>query len=480
MSLSNKAAKGVYWTSIDRITTMFSGIVVNILLARLLMPKDFGMVAMLAVFLAVSSAFLDSGFSQALIRKNDATDIDYTSVFYINFFIGISVYTLLYFLAPLVSVFYNEPALTDLSRALFFVLIINAFSLVHTAILIKSFNFKGLAKANILSTIISGLVGVGFAFWGFGVWALVFQSLLHASVRAILIWWNSSWRPSKNFSLRSIKELFSFGSKLLVSGIIYQIFNNVYTLFIGKFLDPLSVGYYAQANKLQQIPASNMDSIIQSVTYPILSEVQGDDSRLRMGFKKTLKQTTYFSFPIMILFSIIADPFVELFLSAKWLPSVDILQLLCFSGMIYPLHTINLNILKVKGRSDLFLLLEVIKNSLSLIVLIITVFFGLYFIVIGQVIFSYIGYFLNSSFSHKLLNYGVIKQIKDFSPNLLLAIISGMLCYSATLLIEDRFILIFTQISVYLIIYFGISLYLKKEEFVILKTIISERFFSHG
>jgi len=466
----------VLWSAVDKAGHRAFGIIATILIARALTPEDYGLLGMLAVFIAVAGAFVDSGFGQALIRKKNVTNVDFSTVFYFNLAVGVIVYTILFFSASFIADFYKEPKLVALSRAIFLLLIINSTSMVQNANLTKKVDFKTLTKVNLISVVISGLVGVLTAYNGFGVWALVFQSLSHATIRSITLWVFNDWRPIFAFSKESFKGLFSFGSKLLASGIIYQITTNIYQLMIGRYYDARSVGFYTQANRIQQMPASTINSIIQPVTYPVLAKIQDDNIRLKKAYRKIIKQITFFNFPVLFLLAIIASPFIQVLLTEKWLPAAPLLSMLCIAGMLYPLQIVNLDVLKVKGRSDLFLLLDIIKNSLLIVVLLITTPFGVHIMVFGQVILSFISYFLHAFFCSRLIGYPIKQQISDFAPYLLTTLTVGSLIFLLKFLNLDNVVLLITQSVLFAVLYLSIMRFLKCEAYNELRGIWMQKF----
>lgn len=412
---------------------------------------------MLTVFTAVASSIMDSGFGQALIRKKDATNVDFSTIFFFNIAVGLVLYIILFFSSELIANFYNEPKLTDISRVVFLVIIINSFGLIQNTTLTKKIDFKKIAKLNLTSVFLSGTIGVIAAYSGLGVWALVIQTLSLAAFRTIFMWMFNNWRPILVFSYNSFRELFGFGSKLLAAGLLHQIFSNSYQLVIGKYYDAQSVGFYTQANRIQEIPAKNINTVIQSVTYPVLTQIQDDNIRLKEAYRKIIKQIVFINFPVMFLLAIIAVPFIQIFLTEKWLPAAPLLTMLCISSLIYPLHTINLNMLKVKGRSDLFLYLDIAKNTLLVLTLLITVNFSVEVMVLGQVILSYFGYLINAYYGGKMVNYKIIEQVRDVAPYFLTAIGIGILVYSLALLFINVYSILVFQILLYSALYLLIS-----------------------
>lgn len=475
-NLRQKTITGFLWTAADKIGHRAFSFVITILIARALTPEDYGLLGMLAVFTAVAGAFVDSGFGQALIREKNATHADFSTVFYFNLAVAFVTYIILFFFAPVIANFYNEPQLVPVSRAIFLLLIINSTSTIQYINLIKKIDFKTLTKVNLVSVIISGLVGATLAYRGFNVWALVSQALSYSFLRSLLLWLFNDWRPIASFKTESFNRLFSFGSKLLAAEILYKVTTNIYQLVIGKHYDAKSVGFYAQANRIQQLPTSTINSIIQPITYPVLAEIQDDDIRLKAAIRKIIKQITFINFPVLFLLAIVAKPFILVFLTEKWLPTAPLLTMLCIAGMIYPLHCVNLDVLKVKGRSDLFLYLDIIKNALVIIVLLITTRFGVQIIVIGEVILSFICFFLNAFFCGRLINYNIKEQITDFLPYLLSTLIMGLLALLLSYAEMTNFGLLISQTVLFAASYLSVMKFFKFDAYTELRKILFQKF----
>ncbi|WP_292465068.1 lipopolysaccharide biosynthesis protein [Methanolobus sp.] len=431
MTLTNKTTIGIFWNFGEQLSKRGIGIVVTLLLARFLTPDDYGLVAMIAVFLAIASSLMDLGFNQALIRKKDATNSDFSTVFYINLTLGFLSYILLYISAPFIAAFYNEPRLVLLVRVISVVIIINAFQVVQSAILSRNLNFKAQLQATVPATIISGLCAIIMAYAGFGVWALIAQTIISSVLITVFLWSMDIWRPTFVFSRRSLSEMFGFGSKLFLSGLLDTVFRNIYVVVIAKLFTTTIAGHYFFANKVKELILYQLVNSIQTVTYPALATLQDDDIRLKAGYRKVIQVTTFGLFPVMAIVAALAEPLFSVFLTDQWLPAVPYLQLMCIAGLMYPLHSINLNILKVKGRSDLFFYLEIIKKINITVILLMSIQFGVMGILIGQIISSVLSYLPNSYYSGKLINYPAREQIRDFFPGLFLSSVIALLTYFA-------------------------------------------------
>lgn len=424
-SLKEKTVKGVIWSSIDRFSAQGIQFVFSILIARLLLPEDYGVIAMLNIFLAVSQTFIDSGFGSALIRKIDRTETDFSTVFYFNIAVASVFYIILFCSAPAIANFYEIPLLESVTKVVALNLIINSLSGIHNAKLSIAIDFKSRATISIITALLTGAVGLWMAYAGYGVWALVFQTLFSSLIRTLMLWIIVKWHPQLIFSWKSFKELFSFGSKLLASGLLDTLYNNIYTLVIGKFFSPSTLGVYSKANSLAQFPSSNITSVLQVVTFPVLSTIQNEEERLSGAYKRFLKLSAFVVFPLMVGLSAVADPFIRLVLTDKWEGAIILLQIICFALMWYPIHAINLNILQVKGRSDYFLKLELIKKVQGVLFLVVTVPMGIVAMCCGKVISSLISLIWNTHYTKKLIGYGYFAQMRDLLPILVHALVMG-------------------------------------------------------
>ncbi len=401
--------------------------VITLILARLLAPAEFGLIGMLTIFIAIAQSFINSGFGQALIQKQDATYIDECSIFYFNIMVGVFAAGFLCLAAPWIAAFYEQPLLVTLTQVLSLNLVINSFGLVQTTLLNKQIDFKSLFKIGLGATLASGVIGLVMAYAGYGVWSLVAQSLSRTLMNTILLWFLTSWRPTWIFSFTSLKHMFGFGSKLLFSGILDTIFVNIYLVVIGKLFSPADLGYYTQAKNLQHLPVSNICNIVTRVTFPVFSSIQHDKVRLKNALRKALTTLVMIIFPLMIGMGILAKPLVLVLIGEQWLPSVSYLRLLSVIGILWPLHVINLNSLTALGRSDLFLQLEIIKKTMVILSISITYRWGIEAMLWGQIVTSFLGYYLNSYYIGKLLDYTIGNQIKDAFPYLCSTFAMGLI-----------------------------------------------------
>ncbi|XZM23876.1 lipopolysaccharide biosynthesis protein [Clostridium perfringens] len=467
-SLKSKSLSGIFWTFSETVLNQGIQFLIQIFLARLLLPEEFGLIGMITVFIAVSNSIIDSGFTNALIREKNPTQEDYSTVFYFNLLTSVILYIILYILSPQISLFFNQPKLLNILRILAITLIINSFSIIQRTILTKKINFKVQMNINIVSSLVSGIIAVVLAFKGFGVWSLVFRTIIMQTMQSILLCIFNHWKPSLVFSIKSFNKLFSFGWKLLVSGLIDTLYNNLYYLIIGKIYSPVDLGYYTNAQKLRDVAATSISTSVQKVTYPVLSEIQDDKDELINAYRKIIKNSVYITFPIMIGLSSVARPLIMLLFGDNWISSIEYFQILCIAGMLYPLHAINLNILQVKGRSDLYLRLEIIKKVISLILIFIAIFsrLGVIALIWIMVVNSIISFFINSYYSKDIIGYSTIEQIRDILPILFMTIIMGIVTLLFGKIIPfNNLIKLIAQVSLGSVIYISLSCILKIEEF---------------
>lgn len=424
--IRNKAIKGVGWSFADNILNQGVTFLVGLVLARLLSPEEYGLIGIIAIFIAVFNSIVDSGFSNALIRKNDAGDADYNTVFITNMVMSVLLFCVMFFGAPVIASFFNRPQLIPLTKVMASVVIINAFAIIQRTILVKKVDFKTQTKVSAIASVASGVVGIGMASGGLGVWSLVGQQLSRQFLNSLFLWVFAKWYPKLQFSLKSFKELFNFGWKLMVSGLIDTVWREIYQVVIGKFYSPATLGQYTRAHQFGSIFSTNLTAVVQRVSYPVLSEIQDDVQKLKNAYKKVIKVTMLITFCCMLGLAAIAEPMIVSLIGDQWLPAVPFLQILCFSMMLYPLHAINLNMLQVQGRSDLFLRLEIIKKIIAVVPLLLGIFVNIYLMLFGSVITGFIAYYLNAFYSGKFLNYSILEQVRDIMPSFIIAMIMAV------------------------------------------------------
>lgn len=472
-SLKSMTIHGILWSAVESIAAKGIAFVIGIILARILSPKEFGLIGMITVFIAVSESFINSGFSQALIRKKNCSQTDYSTVFYFNLASGVLFFLILFYSAPLISDFFKEPQLTALVKVLALILIIDSLTIIQRTILTRRIDFKLQTKISVISTIASGIVGIGLAYSGYGVWSLVFQTITKQGFNSLLLWIWNSWRPKLVFSIQSFRELFAFGSRLLVSGLIDTLYRNIYYLVIGKYFSARELGYYTRAQQFNDLPSANLNSIMSRVTYPVLAQMQDDPVKLKSGYKKMIKSIMLISMLLMAGLAVVSESLVITLIGEKWRASIVYLQLLTFVGMLYPLHALNLNMLKVQGRSDLFLKLEIIKKLIAIPTIIIGIFFGIKVMILGMWVNTLIAYYLNSYWSGKMINYPMREQVNDILPGFGIALAMGAVVMLAGWLIPVSFLV---KLIIQLILGALLSLFLceffKPEAYLELRQIV--------
>lgn len=471
-SLRNTTIKGVGWSFTDSILNQGITFLVGVVLARLLSPEEYGLLGILMIFIVISESIVNSGLSNALIRKQDATEVDYNTVFITNLLLSFVMYGILFALAPLISIFFENPQLTLLLRVMGIIVIFNALSLVPSTKLSKKVDFKTIMCCSFAGSISSGLVGIGMALKGYGVWALVGQQMTRQLVYSISLWIANKWLPKIQFSIQSFKELWNFGWKLLVSGLINTIWNEIYKVVIGKCYTPETLGQYTQANFYADIFSRNLTNVIQRVSYPVLSKLQEERERLKQAYRRVIKVTMLVTFVFMFGMAGCAEQFIYVLIGEQWLPCVGYLQILCFSMALYPLHAINLNMLQVQGRSDLFLKLEIFKKCIGVIPLLLGIFIDIYWMLISSVVMGWFAYYLNAYYSGPYLKYSVWEQIKDFLPSMLLALGMAVVVYLVGLIPLTPYALLPIQIAVGAAIVFTVCEIAHLEEYLELKQIV--------
>ncbi len=427
--LRSKTIQALGWSFFESFILQGGRFIIGIVLARLLLPEQFGLIGMLALFVALAQSFLESGFGAALIQKQDPTPADVSSIFYFNIAVGGAGAALLCIAAPAIAEFFGQPILTPLTRALSLTVVINSFGLVQNTLLIRAINFKTLTKISLASGILSGVIAVVFAMKGFGVWSLAVQQISGDFLRVLLLWRLNPWRPARVFRFQSLREMFGFGSRLLASGLLNRIFVHFYALVIGKLFSPADLGFFTRAQTLQDLPSSTLSEVVGRVAFPVLSAIQDDRARVKRGIRKALVVLVFLNFPMMIGLAVIAHPLILLLFTEKWLPCVPYLQILCVAGLLYPLHVVNLSLLQALGRSDLFLRLEIIKKVLIVINIVLTWRWGLTAILYGIAVSSFISCYLNSSYSGILVGYPVREQVWDVGPYLIASVLMGAAVY---------------------------------------------------
>jgi O-antigen/teichoic acid export membrane protein len=431
--------------------------IIGIVMARLLLPEQFGLIGMLTIFMAVAQSFLDSGFGAALIQKRDASQADTSSIFYFNILIGFMAAGLLCIIAPWIAAFYNQPILTPLMRALSLTIVINSFGLIQNTMITKQINFKTLTKVSLFAGVLSGIIGISMAASGFGVWSLVIQQISGTFFVTVSLWFLNEWRPSLVFSLHSLREMFGFGSRVLASGLMSTIFDNIYLLVIGKLFSAAELGFFTIAKRFGEFPSLHLTWMVGRVTFPVFSTIQDNPARLKRGLKKAITTLVLVNFPLMLGMVVIARPLVLALLTEKWAPCIPYLRLICLGGLLFPLNWLNNNVMLAKGRSDLSLRLEIIKKVLIVINIVVTWRWGIMAMICGQIVISILSYYLNSYYNGILVGYSIKEQLIDLSSYLVAPILMGLVVYGVGYLpFSNIWSLLLIQVFTGFVVYVGL------------------------
>ena len=433
-SLKKKTVRGTFWSAVDNIANQGVTFLVGLVLARLLTPHEYGLIGYIMILVAVFNSIVDSGFSNALIRKKDAGQTDYSTAFFFNLAVSVVLMAAMYLLAVPFSRFFREPQLIPLVRVMSVIIIINALALVQRTRLVKNVDFKTQTKASLISSLTSAGVGLGMAFGGLGVWSLAGQQISRQLVNTVCLWILNRWMPSREFSRSSFREMFGFGWKLLVSGLIDTVWREISQLVIGKCYSTETLGQYTRGKQFSDIFSSNMTSIVQRVSYPVLSSVQDERERMREGYRRIIRITMLASFVLLFGLAAVADSLVVVLIGPQWQEAAHYLQIICFSACLYPLHAINLNMLQVQGRSDLYLKIEILKRIVAIVPLILGIFVSIDSMLWGWVGSGIIGYWLNSKYSGEFIGYSMLAQIKDILPSLGIAAVMAACVFPISML----------------------------------------------
>lgn len=425
-SLKDKTVKGTFWSAADAFLGQGVAFIVGIVLARLLTPNEYGLIGIVTIFTTVLLGVVDSGFSNALIRKQNVTDKDYNTLFFFNLIVSILLFALLFASAPLIAVFFEHPQLIELVRVMGLLLVLQALSIVQNTILTKKIDFKTKTKASVISAVLSGAIGIIMAFAEFGVWSLVAQQLSRQLIYTICLWGYNKWWPKFKLSIESLKYMWGFGWKLLVSGLLDNAWKELYLVVVGKFYSPFVLGQYTRSKQYASLFSSNITSIVQRVTYPVLSEIQNDKERMVKGYRQIIKTTMFVTVVLLFFMGAVSEPLLYCLIGPQWHQAATFLPFICVSMSLYPLHAINLNMLQVQGKTDIFLYLEIIKKFLAIGPICLGIFVNIYWMLLGTIVIGFISFFLNSYYSGKLLGYSSWMQLKDVAPSYGVAICVAM------------------------------------------------------
>lgn len=453
------------WRFAERCGAQLVTFIVSIVLARILAPEDYGTIALITVFTTIMQVFVDSGLGTALIQKKDADDLDFSSVFYFNFVVCLVLYGVMFVAAPLIAAFYNDATLTPLVRVISLTIVISGVKGIQQSYVSRNMLFKRFFFATLGGTIFSAFLGIGLAYAGFGVWAIVVQQLSNTTIDTLILWLTVKWRPKKKFSWQRLKGLLTFGWKLLASALLDTVYNNLRSLVIGKMYSSADLAYYNQADKFPNVVVNNINSSIDSVLLPTMASAQDDPVQVKAMTRRAIKTSTYIMAPLMMGLAFCAEPVIKLVLTDKWLSCVPFMQIFCITYMFYPIHTANLNAIKAMGRSDLFLKLEIVKKIMGVVLLLSTMWFGVMAMAYSLLVSSLLSQIINSWPNWKLLDYSYFEQLKDIMPGIILAVIMGCCVYLISLLGLSSAVTLLIQVPLGAGIYIGASAVLQLESF---------------
>lgn len=471
-TLKDKTVKGTIWSGIDNVSQMGVQFVVSIVLARILSPDDYGLLGIMMIFTSVCTALINAGFTTALIRKPDANDDDYNTSFIVNMGMSVALYALIFILSPYIAGFFGRDELIELTRVISLGMVIGALSLVQQTRLTKRIDFKTQTKITLTASILSGVIGITMALFGLGVWALVAQSLSVQLIRTMMLWIYDKWVPQMRFSSKSFHELFGFGWKMMVSAMLNSLWMELYQVVVGKFYNPATLGQYTRAKQFSQLFSSNLTNVIQRVTYPVLSNIQDDKERMISAYRRIIKVTMFVTATSMFFLGAISEPLLYCLIGPKWHEAATYLPLICITGSFYPLHSINLNMLQVQGRSDLFLGLEIVKKIIGILPLSVCFMYGVMPMLYVSVLTNIICFFLNSYFPGKVLGYSSWMQIKDIAPSYGIATLGALSVFFLKYIPISYWIVLPIQIILGFVVLLCVCHKTKMEEYVELKRMV--------
>lgn len=462
-NLKGKTQKALAWSFADKFGQQLLYFISGVILARILNAEDYGKTGVLAIFIALAGILIDSGFASALIRKKNATQADYSTIFYFNLGFSLVLYAILFFSAPYIAIFFGLPDLTLICRIFFLTLLFNATALIQQTLLFKNICFTQCAKVNIFSLAISSVIAIILAYSGLGVWALVAQTVGLAFFRALFFWSYGSWRPTYEFRTASIKEFFGYSSNLIATGILNNVFNYIYPIIIGKFYGISNAGYYTQANKYQDIASSFIGNVFRSVGFPVLSSIQEDKVRLKRVFRKYIRAMAFFIFPVMSLMIVVSHPLILILLKEQWLPSVPYFRILCISGAFAPFIILFYDLFNSIGRPGLNLHMEIWKKAFLLAGIVLLYSYGIISLIWLWVCYTLLSLTATVILDHIYTGYHFKEFLKDVSPYLVLALFCTVICAFLYSLLPTEVLRLLVVPPIYIIIYLGISKILRME-----------------
>lgn len=472
--IKNEAKKGFYWTFFNQFINYGLTFIVGIVMARLLSPADYGTTAIPAIFITIARVFIDSGFQVALIRKKEVSEEDLSTAFYYSFAVGVFCYILLFVCAPFIANFFNVEVVKPLVRITALMFLWTPLTTPQNVILSRKLDFKTISKVSIVSNIIGSTAGVISAYSGLGLWALVIANLVSSLLEFVLKWFFVRWFPKSRWSKKSFKYLWDYGNKVIMSSLLGTAYRAILPAFVAKFQSPVDLGLYNRAYKYAELPSEQGTITIQKVTFPILSKIHDEDTLAR-GYRKILRVTAFVLFPVMFMLSALAHPVIVLMLTEKWEACTILLQFLCFSAMWYPVSAININLLQVKGRSDLILKLEIIKTAINFCVLCISLPFGIVYFCMATCVNSLLAVMINTHFTGKMINVGFWTQMKDLMPTIVLCSITWGSIYLVNLFLDNLWAELLVGGLTGIVVYIGGALLFKFPEINEVKYMINKK-----
>lgn len=467
-----KTVKGLSWSMADNLANQGITFLVGIILARMLTPQEYGIIGIIMIFLAIFNSLVDSGFSSALIRKTNVTSKDYNTVFIINMVLSIVLYAILFLIAPWLSDYFNIPLLTSTLRVTGVIVIINALTLIQKTQLTRKIDFKTQTKVSVIASVSSGIIGITMAYYGMGVWSLVAQQISRQFINSVMLWiYNKDWMPELEFSRSSFKELFNFGWKVMVVGLIGTVWEEIYQGVIGKCYSPQTLGQFTRANQFRNIFSRNLATVVQRVSYPVLSSLQDNQIQLRESFRKIVKTTFFVSAVSMLMIGAVSKSMILVLIGEKWLQAVVFLQIICFSGLWNPMTHLNTNMLQVQGKSDVLLKLEILKRSVAVLPIIFGIFINIFWMLWGSVVANFLIFLIDAHFAGKRIHYPVIRQLKDLLPSFVIAIIVASSVWVISLIDLQPILLLLIQCLAGIILLVSICEVVKNKEYCELKAI---------
>lgn len=477
-SIKNKTIFGVGWSATDSFLGQGVSFIVGLVLARLLSSSEYGLIGVITIFTTILSGFVDCGFSNSLIRKKDTSNDDYNTMFIVNLAMSVAMYALLFVGAPWIADFFEREELTTLTRVTGLILIIQSLSIVQNTILIKRIDFKTKTKASFIAAVSSGIIGIAMAYRGFGVWSLVAQMIANQVFSTLCLWIFNKWLPFFKFNRESFRYMWGFGWKLMLSGFLDRTWAQLYQTVVGKCYTPETLGQYTRSKLFAQIFSQNFTSIIQRVTYPALSEVQDDKQRMIAAYRKIIKVSMFITAVCMISLSAISEPFIYCLIGEQWQQAATFLPLICISMSLYPLHAINLNMLQVQGRSDIFLVLEIVKKVIAVGPICLGIFIDIYWMLAGSIVTGIISFFLNSHYTGRDLGYSSWQQLKDVAPSFGIALLIAISMYFLKYLPLNNYVILVMQLTTGIVLFVIICERWNIKEYLELKEIARNLLFN--